>query len=29
MTKRYPSDITREQFERIRPILESARRRTH
>jgi len=24
----YPSDITREQFEHIRPILESARKRT-
>ncbi len=24
----YPSDITREQFENIRPILESARKRT-
>ena len=24
----YPSDITREQFEKIRPILESARKRT-
>jgi transposase len=24
----YPSDITREQFERIRPILESARTST-
>lgn len=29
ITKRYPSDITREQFEHIRPILESARKRTH
>ena len=28
MPHSYPSDITREQFERIRPILESARRRT-
>jgi len=26
--KIYPSDITREQFERIKPILESARRKT-
>lgn len=26
--KRYPSDITREQFEKIRAILESAKRRT-
>ncbi|KAF3984552.1 MAG: IS5/IS1182 family transposase, partial [Methylococcales symbiont of Hymedesmia sp. n. MRB-2018] len=26
--QRYPSDISREQFERIRPILESARKRT-
>ncbi|MGZ8185578.1 MAG: IS5/IS1182 family transposase, partial [Methylobacter sp.] len=24
----YPRDITREQFENIRPILESARQRT-
>ena len=24
----YPSDITREQFERIRPILESSRKKT-
>jgi len=24
----YPSDITRDQFEHIRPILESARKRT-
>ena len=28
MPHSYPSDITREQFERLRPILESARRRT-
>ncbi len=28
MRTAYPSDITREQFERIRPILESARRVT-
>jgi len=28
-TKKYPSDITREQFEHIRPILEGARKRTH
>lgn len=28
-TKKYPSDITREQFEYIRPILESARKRTN
>lgn len=27
--KTYPSDITREQFEHIKPILESARKRTH
>ncbi len=27
-TKKYPSDITREQFETIRPLLESARKRT-
>jgi len=26
--KRYPSDISREQFEKIRPELESARRQT-
>lgn len=26
--KRYQSDITREQFERIRPLLESARKKT-
>ena len=26
--KRYPSDISREQFEKIKPILESARKRT-
>jgi transposase len=26
--KRYPSDISREQFEKIRPILESARKKT-
>jgi transposase len=25
---RYSSDITREQFERVRPLLESARKRT-
>ena len=29
MRKSYPSDITREQFEVIRPILEGARKRTH
>jgi transposase len=28
MRKTYPSDITRRQFEAIRPILESARKRT-
>ena len=27
-SKRYPSDISREQFEQIKPILESARKRT-
>ena len=27
--KKYPSDITQEQFEYIRPILESARRKTN
>jgi transposase len=26
--KRYQSDITRDQFERIRPLLESARKKT-
>ena len=29
MRKSYPSDITREQFEVIRPILEGATKRTH
>ena len=29
MRKNYPSDITREQFETIRPILEGATKRTH
>jgi transposase len=28
MTKRYASDITREQLELIKPILESARKHT-
>ena len=28
MRKRYPSDITREQFKEIGPLLESARKRT-
>ena len=28
MRKKYPSDITREQFEIIRPILEGARKKT-
>ncbi|CDH26144.1 transposase (fragment) [Xenorhabdus bovienii str. kraussei Becker Underwood] len=28
MRKGYPSDITREQFEQIRPLLEQARKRT-
>ena len=28
MTKSYPSDISREQFEAIKPLLESARRKT-
>ena len=28
MQKRYPSDVTREQFETILPILESARKKT-
>lgn len=28
MRHRYPSDISREQFEQIRPLLESARKKT-
>ena len=28
MRKQYPSDISREQFEKIRPILEAARKKT-
>ncbi|MDE9477858.1 hypothetical protein KKI90_11560 [Xenorhabdus bovienii] len=28
MRKVHPSDITREQFEQIRPLLEQARKRT-
>ncbi len=28
MRKNYPSDISREQFEKIRPILESGRKKT-
>ncbi len=28
MQKSYPSDISREQFEKIKPILESSRRKT-
>lgn len=28
MRKTYPSDITREQFEHIRPLLESVRKKT-
>jgi transposase len=28
MRKAYPSDITREQFENIRPLLEGARKKT-
>jgi hypothetical protein len=28
MRKTYPSDITREQFEKIRPMLESVRKKT-
>ena len=28
MKKKYPSDISREQFEKILPILESARKKT-
>ena len=29
MQKTYPSDITSEQFEKIRPLLESIRKKTH
>ena len=29
MRQPYPSDITREQFEEIRPILEDAKKKTH
>ncbi|SDY11962.1 hypothetical protein SAMN05421754_11021, partial [Nitrosomonas sp. Nm58] len=28
MRTSYPSDISREQFEQIRPLLESARKKT-
>lgn len=28
MRKKYPSDITRKQFQKIRPILEKARKKT-
>jgi hypothetical protein len=28
MRKKYPSDVTREQFEKIKPILESFRKKT-
>ena len=28
MRKRYPSDISREQFEKLRPVLEGARKKT-
>jgi hypothetical protein len=28
MRKTYPSDVSREQFEKIQPLLESARRKT-
>ncbi|MGZ8192929.1 MAG: transposase, partial [Methylobacter sp.] len=28
MRKTYPSDISREQFEQIRPLLESVRKKT-
>jgi transposase len=28
MRKKYPSDVSRKQFEQIRPLLESARKRT-
>ena len=29
MQKTYPSDLTREQFEKILPMLESVRKKTH
>ena len=29
MPKTYPSDLTREQFDKIRPLLESVRKKTH
>jgi transposase len=29
MRKKYPSDISLEQFEKIQPLLESARKKTH
>ncbi len=29
MRKKYPSDISREQFAKILPVLESARKKTH
>src|SRR5271163_2833127 len=29
MRKKYPSDLTREQFELVRPLLESIRKKTH
>ncbi|MDR2608999.1 MAG: IS5/IS1182 family transposase, partial [Rickettsiales bacterium] len=28
MRKSYPSDVSREQFEKIRPILESSKQKT-
>jgi transposase len=28
MRKKYPSDISREQFEKIRPVLENAKKKT-
>ena len=28
MRKKYPSDVSREQFEKIRPLLEAARKKT-
>ena len=28
MRKKYPSDVTRKQFQKIRPILEKARKKT-
>ena len=28
MRKKYPSDVSREQFEKIKPLLEKARKKT-